>query len=58
MELFNYSYCIKDIKEVGSLCQHKEVADGKNIKYCSEVAHIKPDKFRRLADKQDRLVDT
>ncbi len=46
---------LRTLKKLVHYAKHKEVADSKNIKYCSEVAHIKPDKFRRLADKQDRL---
>lgn len=35
--------------------KYKKIVDGKNVRYYDEVSHIKPDRFRRLRDKQYRI---
>ena len=46
---------LRVLKRLVHYAKHKEIADGKSIKYCYEVEHIHPDRYKRKAMKEETV---
>ncbi len=46
---------LRTLKRLIHYAKHREIADGNNIKYCYEVQHIHPDRYKKKAMKEETV---
>jgi integrase len=49
------SIALRALKRLIHYAKHRKIADGNNTKYCYEVEHIHPDRYKRKAMKVERI---
>jgi integrase/recombinase XerD len=46
---------LRALKRLVHYAKHNTIPDGKTVKYCYEVEHIHPDRYKRKADKEEKV---
>jgi Site-specific recombinase XerC len=49
---------LRALKRLVHYAKHNTIADGSAIKYCYEVEHIHPDRYKKRADKEEKVKAT
>ncbi|MEM4275849.1 MAG: hypothetical protein QXK74_07765 [Candidatus Nitrosocaldaceae archaeon] len=55
--LSTITIALRTLKRLVHYAKHKEIAEGEG-NYCEEVAHIKPDRYKRKAMREDKVRAT
>ena len=49
---------LRALKRLVHYAKYNTIADGNNVKYCYEVEHIHPDRYKKRADKEEKVKST